>query len=306
LKRNVSGEIVGFRSVARDITARKLAEDSLRKSEERYRGILEQMFDSYYEVDLAGNFTFVNNAVCFNLGYTIEEMVGKATARLYLNRYTQAVCNFQSCIYHGYPERGFVHGIHRKDGSCITVESSVDLRRDEKGAPVGFRSVVRDVTERTRLEEELQKLAAVVKNSNELVSIATLDGRMSYLNDAGSKMLGIDPGEIEYFHVITGYPEAPAGLCQQSVAATASQGETWAGELQYLNLKTGRVTDVYASAFSIKDPDTGEPILIANVSRDISASKRTELALRESEERYRPCSTAPWTCVGKRLRGQFH
>lgn len=60
-----------------EIDDRKHLEEDLIRSEERYRNILDQMYDSYYEVDLAGNFTFVNNSVCINLGYTIEEMAGK-------------------------------------------------------------------------------------------------------------------------------------------------------------------------------------------------------------------------------------
>jgi PAS domain S-box-containing protein len=61
-----------------DITGRKRLEEALAHSEETYRTILEQMYDSYYEVDLAGNFTFVNDSVCRNLGYSNEEMVGQS------------------------------------------------------------------------------------------------------------------------------------------------------------------------------------------------------------------------------------
>ena len=61
-----------------DITPRKRLEEALAHSEETYRTMLEQMYDSYYEVDLAGNFTFVNDSVCRNLGYASEEMVGQS------------------------------------------------------------------------------------------------------------------------------------------------------------------------------------------------------------------------------------
>ena len=59
-----------------DITERKQAEDELRKSEERYRTILEDIDEGYYENDLAGNFTFVNDAECRDLGYSREELIG--------------------------------------------------------------------------------------------------------------------------------------------------------------------------------------------------------------------------------------
>ena len=60
----------------RDITRRQQAEDELRKSEERYRTILEDIDEGYYENDLAGNFTFVNDAECRDLGYSREELIG--------------------------------------------------------------------------------------------------------------------------------------------------------------------------------------------------------------------------------------
>ena len=58
---NERGEIVGFRGIARDINERKRIEEMLRQSEEKYRTILENIEDGYYEVDLAGNFTFFND-----------------------------------------------------------------------------------------------------------------------------------------------------------------------------------------------------------------------------------------------------
>ncbi|HRV45696.1 MAG TPA: PAS domain S-box protein, partial [Smithellaceae bacterium] len=59
-----------------DITERKQMEESILQSEERYRTILEEMADSYYEVDLAGHFTFVNDTMCRQLGYSRDELTG--------------------------------------------------------------------------------------------------------------------------------------------------------------------------------------------------------------------------------------
>ncbi len=74
--RNEKGEIIGFRGVGRDITERLQMEEALRQSEERYRTILEEMEEPYYEMDLAGNYTFFNDALCRQLGYSREEMMG--------------------------------------------------------------------------------------------------------------------------------------------------------------------------------------------------------------------------------------
>ena len=71
-----AGKPVGLRGAIIDITERKRAEETLRQSEEKYRTILENIEDGYYEVDLNGNFTFFNDSMCRILGYPQEEMMG--------------------------------------------------------------------------------------------------------------------------------------------------------------------------------------------------------------------------------------
>ena len=77
LVRNSEGEPIGFRGISRHVTEHKKMEKALRQSEERYRTILENMQEVYYEIDLAGNWTFLNKAFYEHLGYTKEELIGK-------------------------------------------------------------------------------------------------------------------------------------------------------------------------------------------------------------------------------------
>ena len=71
----ITGEKV-IQGIIRDITERKKIEETLQASEEKYRTILESIEDSYYEVDLAGRFTFFNKNLSKILGYTEEEIMG--------------------------------------------------------------------------------------------------------------------------------------------------------------------------------------------------------------------------------------
>jgi len=144
-----------------DITERKQAEEAVALSEEKYRTILHNMQDSYIEVDLAGNFTFVNEAACRNLGYALKELIGQNFSIIAHGQdEIKDIFNAYSKVYKtGEPHMGFAFKVIRKDGSTGYAETSISLIKNEQGRPIGFRSVGRDVTERKQLEQKLEEMA---------------------------------------------------------------------------------------------------------------------------------------------------
>ena len=113
--------------------------------------------------------------------------------------------------------------------------------------------------------------------------MATLDGRMIFLNDAGIEMLGVDPRRDQTDSIMQVIPNHLKEKVQTELVPTLIKDGCWRGELQYQNLKTGKLTDVHAETFTIRDLSTEAPLLLANVSLDITERKRVEEALRESE-----------------------
>lgn len=161
----VQGEVVGSYGLYLDITERKQAAEALRQSEEKYRTILQQIEDAYFEVDLAGNLTFFNEALPRILEYSPDELMGMNN-RQYMDAENakRAYQTFNAIYRTGIPDRGFDWQVTRKDGSKRIVEASVSLVRDSSGQPVGFRGIVRDVTDRryTQLRlAESERLAAL-------------------------------------------------------------------------------------------------------------------------------------------------
>ncbi len=144
---------IGLRGIIRDITARRWMEKELRESEKRYRTILESIEDGYYEIDIVGNFTFFNEALCRMLGYTGDELMGMNN-RDYMSPEDskRAYKIFKNIYQTGKPARIVNWEIIRKDGSIIHIESSASLIRDSEGEPTGFRGIARDITERKKME----------------------------------------------------------------------------------------------------------------------------------------------------------
>jgi len=151
-----SGEVV---AVFDDATARMEAEASLIRSEERYRTILNEMEEGYQEVDLKGNFTFLNEAFVKIFGYEKEEMVGT-----HFSRYA-AEKGITERLYREYnelfttevPIKRSEWDIIRKDGVRRTLEFWASTLKDRRDHTTGFRGIVRDITDRKRAEEAIQR-----------------------------------------------------------------------------------------------------------------------------------------------------
>ena len=158
--RNESGEIVGFRGVSHDVTERVRMEEALRRSEERYRTIIEEIEEGYYEVDLAGNFTFVNDATCRQFGRSREELIGLNYRDYVPKEDVKSIYKAWNGVFRtGEPVQAFPFTAIRKDRTQVFLENSISPLRNKLGKIIGFRSVSRDVTERKQFEQKLADMA---------------------------------------------------------------------------------------------------------------------------------------------------
>jgi|GEM_PF-2639065 len=149
-----------IQAVVRDITERKRAEEIIRQSEERYRTILDEMADGYYEVDIAGNYTFVNDSICRYLGKSKEELLGTSFRCSIAKEDIKTVYNAFSRLYTtGKPERDILYKFIHKDGTIASIENSGFPLKNKKGEIIGFRGIGRDITERKLAAEKIQYLA---------------------------------------------------------------------------------------------------------------------------------------------------
>ncbi len=154
--RDESGRVYRIAGIAEDITERKQAVQELRKSEERYRDLVENARDIIYTTDLEGNYTSVNKAGEQLLGYTREEALKLSPADVIAPEYLVKARQMLARKLAGESETVYELEAVTKDGRRVTIELNTRLvYRDN--VPVGVQGIGRDVTERKRAEERLRK-----------------------------------------------------------------------------------------------------------------------------------------------------
>jgi PAS domain S-box-containing protein len=161
-----------------------------------------------------------------------------------------------------------------KDGRRIPTEISSRLIRGE--GPDFIISVCRDITERVKAEEEQQIFKSLVENSTDLIGIASLDGKVFYLNKAGLKLVGLDSlGEDRIRRIQDFALEKHFKPLQEMLASLSKEG-TWKGEARIRDFMTGTPIPIEIHGFAIRDDKTGQPIALAAIVRDISERKKLE------------------------------
>jgi len=285
--RDSSGAPTGFVAVVKEFTERKQAEEALRVSEEKYRTILENIEEGYYEVDIAGNFTFFNDSMCRLLGYPEDELMGMNNRQYMDDENTKIAYQTFNAVYRtGEPAKAFGREVITKEGTRKFVEASVSLIRDSQGEPAGFRGIVRDITERKRVEEELIRVSNAVKMSTDSIVISDLDANIIDVNEATLKMYGTkDKKDLvgkNSFDLIV--PEEREKALK-GIKELVEKGYLKGREYHIITKDGGRIR-VEMSTAIMKGAD-GKPIGFVAVSRDITERKQAEEAVGRSEEKYR-------------------
>ncbi len=278
-----------FLLTLRDMTEHLRSEEALRQSELRYRDILENMEEGYYEVDLEGNLTYMNRAFCETLGRSEKELLGMNYRQLVRSEKAEGTYRvFNEVFKSGKPTKAMDWEMIRKDGALIDIEATVSPVRVSEKRYSGFRGVVRDVTARREweriLRESEERYRDLVENSVDLILIHDLSGRILSINPAAAASFGV------------GHPDEAIGLTVQEFLAPEVRGLF--GDYLEAVVRDGRA----AGFFRLRTPSGQERILaydntlrtdsardplVRGRAYDVTEKFAMEKALKASERRYR-------------------
>ena len=209
------------------------------QGDERYRAILENIEDAYFEVDIAGNFTFFNNAVCRLLGYSNDEVMGMNSRQYTDPENAKKLYQTFNTVYRtGIPIKGFEWELIRKDGTKRYGEVSISLIRDPYGQAIGFRGIARDTTERKKIEEAL----ALSKERYRTLVEESFDGifiqrgvNIIFANRRLYEMLGYKETELEGLdHWLVYHPDYQALTRERAQARMRGESVPSTYEVKFL------------------------------------------------------------------------
>jgi PAS domain S-box-containing protein len=275
-------------SVLQTNGVKKSRKKSLSPDEEKYRTILANMEEGYYETDLEGNFTLVNPATCRNLGRDESELLGMNYRQCIAPqsiRETEAI--FQQVFRSSTAAKIFECELVRKDGTRRIHEMSVSLLRRPSGDPTGFFGISRDRTDRLQLERALREseesyrgvmdLCPDTITINEVETGRYVDVNEAFIRQAGysaAEVIGRTPMELNLF----ASPED-----RQRLSHALRQGRIDSLEARF-RTKTGTILENLVSGRQIQFKGKACFLFVATI---ITPLKETQKALRQSEESYR-------------------
>ena len=180
--RDRSGQIIGFAKITRDLTERKAAEQVLHRSEEQFRLLVQGVSDyAIYLLDLEGNITSWNLGAQRIKGYFANEIIGQHFSRFYTDEDRAAglpQLALETVRNHGRFEKEAWRV--RKDGSRFWAHVIIDPIRDDQGNAIGYAKITRDISERRKAEEELQKAREFSLQAQKLEAIGQLTGGIAH------------------------------------------------------------------------------------------------------------------------------
>ena len=287
--RNTSDKPLARIGSISDITQRKIAAQSLRKSEEKYRSIFETIQDVFYQVDLHGNIIEISPSVANYTDYSREELIGTPVNNLYA--FITDREKILSTLLSDGEIRDYELKIKTKKDLNIDTSISAKIIHDNNGNPDHIVGVIRDIRERKQKEEELRKSEEnyrnIYNNALEGMFRTSIEGKSLQVNPALALMLGFNSPEetikliSDSGHQIWVDPDERTHYIDLLDKHDIVRGF----ECQWRR-KDRSVFWVAFNARIVRDKD-GKGLFSEGFVEDITERRKTIQALRESDERHR-------------------
>ncbi len=256
-------------SIARDITERKQAEETLRTSEEYFRALIEHAWDAVVILDANLKILYASPSFKRVLGYDPDVMIGHyALNEVHADDIPNVFCQLQALMQNPAAPCLIEARLRHHNGAWCIIEgiASNMLRHSAvKGLVLNFR----DITVRKQARQTLLRVNAAIESTSDAIAIADPDGVDRYHNRAFQDLVGYSPEELNAL----GGPVALYAEQQKAreMFAHLLRGESWHGELT-VKAQDGRLIPVSLRADTIRDP-SGAVVGLVGIHTDITEQR---------------------------------
>jgi PAS domain S-box-containing protein len=297
--RNAAGEVYRIAGIAEDVTERRRAEEAVRAARDYLDSIINCIADPIFVKDRQHRLVLVNDAECALSGRSREEMLGRTDYDFFPKAQVDVFWEKDEAVFETGQENTNEEEITDAAGRTRTIVTRKTLYTDPGGHKF-IVGIIRDITERKAVENELLRIRKAVDSSSDAVGIADLTVRHVYQNQALYDLLGYTVDEL---NALGGPPAVFSNAdLAQGVFATVRAGHSWQGEVD-MRTARGSVVPVFLRADAIKDAQ-GHNVAFVGIMTNIAERKSAEAAARRHQEEI--AHAARLSAVGEMASGLAH
>jgi PAS domain S-box-containing protein len=280
-ERDSAGKALRIVGTVVDVSGKRKAEEALRRSEERYRALVDTMNEGLATIDTDQRLTYVNESFARMLGYEKEELIGLDSRRIIDEKRLKDHANEFEDRRKG-KKRRYETTLKKKDGQIVEVFLSGAPIFDEDGIFKGSFGIFTDITQLKEARRELERSNSRMEKILGGISdgLAALDDslRITYFNKAAERLLGMSKEQALGRKALDAFPELEGSEILERYRKCLETGESQHFE-SYLS------QGAYKDWYEIRVTPFEEGILV--YFQVTTERKLQEQALRENEEKYR-------------------
>lgn len=286
---------IGILGISRDVTDRKMAEEALRLSEDRYRGLYEtskkaeeiyrSLIDSSADAiviyDTHGTAVHVSLSFTQMFGWSLEEVQGKRIPYLPDFERQQSMILIERVMNNGISVSGFETKRYTKDGRLLDISLMASRYHDHEGKPAGMLVILSDITDRKRAERSLleseERYRKLVEHLPDGIGVH-IDGTVVFANPAGVSLFGgQDQQDLIGKSIMDFMPKDRRDQMKYRLEQILANGEVGPLTEQKLVRLDGQTLDVELATIPLSFQGT---VALMTVGRDITERKRAEAEIR--------------------------
>ncbi len=263
------------------LSSPKNTESGLADGEEVYRGIFDNMAETYYRTDNEGRLTMASPSAVVLLGYSLEELIGMKLADLYTYPSEREAFLKQLDVDQA-SARGFEAWLTRKDGSRVIVETNSHFIVDGDGNVLGVEGIARDATDRKRAEQLSTRLGHIVEDSvNEIYVFDSASLNFILVNRGARLNLGYTMEELRKLTPIDIKPQYTA---EEFADLVGPLRDGTAEVIQFDSAHRRKDGSTYPVDVRLQLAPSEDPPVFFAIIEDVSERKRTEEDLVQAQK----------------------